>query len=61
MKKNNINNIEYISFDGILDSIFFEHKVLKKIINGQKLTSKEELFYNFCVSPTVVLESILKK
>ena len=61
MKKNNINNIEYISFDSILDSIFFEHKVLKKIINGQKLTSKEELFYNFFVSPTVVLESILKK
>lgn len=50
---------DYIKLEDILNLIIFENEILRKKLNKQTLSKKEEVFDIFCVSPTSILKAIL--
>lgn len=50
---------DYIKIEDILNLIIFENEILRKKLNKQTLSKKEEVFDSFFVSPTSILKGIL--
>lgn len=50
---------DYIKIEDILNLIIFENEILRKKLNKQTLSKKEEVFDSFVVSPTSILKAIL--
>lgn len=57
--KKNIND-DFISSDDIINLLLFENTILQKKIKNQNLTSKEQFFDSFIVSPSFILRDIIK-
>lgn len=50
---------DYIKIEDILNLIIFENEILRKKLNKQTLSKKEEVFDSFFVSPISILKGIL--
>lgn len=65
MKKTNISKSELLdSCDieySIINSLMYENKILNKKLKKQKLTSDEEFFDKFIISPSSILRIIERK
>lgn len=58
--KKNINDDFISSFD-IINLLLFENTILQKKINKKNLTSKEQFFDSYIVSPSTILNDIIKR
>lgn len=51
---------DYIFLEDIISLLLFENDILQKKLNNIKLTSKEEIFDNFFVSPSLMVKCMLE-
>lgn len=60
MKNKKIIKDDFISSSDIISLLLYENTILQKKINNQNLTSKEQFFDSFFVSPSFMLKRIIK-
>ena len=60
MKNKKTYKYDYINTDDIMNLLLFENSVLQKKINNENLTAKEQFFDSFVVSPSLILNHLIK-
>lgn len=50
----------YIYTDDIINLLLFENNILQKKIKKEKLTQREQIFDNLIVSPSLILNHMIK-
>lgn len=60
MKNKKTYKVNYINTDDVINLLLFENNILQKKIKKEKLTQKEQIFDNFIVSPSLILNDMIK-
>lgn len=60
MKNKKTYKNDYINIDDIINLLLLENNILQKKIKKEKLTQKEQIFDNFIVSPSLILNHMIK-
>lgn len=60
MKNKETYKDDYIFADDIINLLLFENNILQKKIKKENLTQREQIFDNFIVSPSLILNHMIK-
>lgn len=60
MKNEKTYKDDYINSSDIINLLLFENNILQKKIKKEKLTQREQIFDNFIISPSLVLNHMIK-